>query len=59
MVSMRTTVLRITACSDLSRVVKPAWIAGAITLNGPLSARRSAMTSSKPWSVISHVRIER
>ncbi len=58
MVSIRITILRIAACSVLSRVVKPAWIAGANTLNGPLSARMSDMTSSKPRSCISHIRIE-
>ena len=39
--------------------MKPAWIAGAITRNGPFSARMSDMTSSKPRSCISHIRIDR
>ena len=36
------------ACSDFNRVVKPAWIFGANTMNSGFSARRSAMTSSNP-----------
>ena len=58
MVSIRITILRIAACSVLSRVVKPAWIFGANTRNGPLSARMSDMTSSNPRSCSSHIRME-